>query len=500
MSTTADGLQLSVQAYGETQHVDFPLTRIPEECGLDRQRCNLQVVEGNAELFAFFTTRREDVSAVAISEFNTTDKTRLQLVETFVKTLPLDCSLVGVLFHGRQLIVPCVKLTTNQSYLELYRLSFGLDITAAQLTSISDKFVIYDPSTLSEFLYSANHKGPCISTSYLFFVDDGFLVGIPLDEELSIRSHSLIVGALGNDCQQPYRLKSYGNKVIVQCSGPHTLVYDPCDNEIDKVYPGAELYPCADADTVVVVAGGTVHLEDSGGEKHSEVIEFPWSGSTVAADCFNGDSQIPMFAFVLSNSSLLVLDFTSQGFTEVITGTCTSENEFCGSFKPEFVRSAGSILTQLDNSDGFNLAVTNISCPAHPSVAQLSVPTRPDLAMVLPVDGTHSCQCYPIMDNSSEPQNLVPTPATNPPTVGSGSNPSPETTNGHGENSTSPPTPDIDSATDSTGNLPGDDSSDTKGDGTVGWKEILAVIVALLIAIAGVVAILVVIWRCCCKR
>lgn len=412
VTVNSSGSQLSISVAAETTlQVDFLHCFPPEECGVDGAGCNLELVQDTDHLFAFFALQCHNLSGLAASEFSW-DNVTGQYINTFVKTFaqPQNCSLTSVWSHKHQVISTCVNLNSNESYLQLYQLTSESDITSAQLTLKSEKLTIFVPLTLSPFLYTANQRSPCTSRSHLNYVDGGYLVQVPLDGEY-VKSYDLVDKELDDRCEKPYRgLEYHQGKIVVQCSGPHALSHEPCEDEIDRQYPGVEVYPCANLEDVAIVTGGTVHLEGPNGERNSEDIDLPWSAvnDSLVTQCLSLDSQEAVCAFVLSNGSTFLLNFTSKQFTEV---THANRSGLYSSHKPAFHQ---SLLTLLNISDLDSLALRtiNLSCPEFPVVASLHVPAPPVLTSVLVMDGTHPCQCAGRSEADSENPDVT-DPSTN---------------------------------------------------------------------------------------
>ena len=404
---STDGIQVTVSSSVAQNTPVQPVITIageylPKECGPNNKRCNIVTIPHGAHLFTLFSVRK----GIAIVEYN---RTTLEYVNYFVFKTSLDCTPTAIFFagpkKGYRLFTACVNLSNDNSYLQYVEFSFSFtNITTASFRypPISDGEIIYDPDSLSEFVYTRNQRD-CLSASNVYVLDQGYVIRFLADEgqqQLNFPNSKV--------CRKQLSVEYHGdNLLLVRCPNDTALTFDTCRGVVISHYQSSESglpYPCSDWNTVAVVKDGNLTFNTGGISEvdNSTNLTLP-AGNIENAQCVGGN-QNTIFVFTVNREITYAYSVSDNLLLEIVPLSCNSTK--C--FKPIVLSAEGASIVGAYNYESSRFVVVNLTCTLNPVVLDLPV-IRPDLAALFPGRTRHSCQCEPITE---------PSPITSPVTTG----------------------------------------------------------------------------------
>ena len=365
---------------------------LPTECGPNNKRCNIVPIPFGTHLFTLFSVRK----GIAIVEYN---QTTLEYVNYFVFKTSLDCTPTAIFFSGPnkgyQLFTACVNFSNDNSYLQYIAFSFNSsDITTASFRypPISRRERIYDPDTLSEFLYTRNQRN-CFSADNVYVFDEGYMIRFLADIGQRRFVDPIEV------CPEPRHLsvEYYGdNLLLVRCSNDTAFTFDSCRGDVIARYQSSKSglpYPCSDWDTVAVVKDGNLTFNTSTMSKVNNTTNLTLpAGNIENAQCV-GDYQDTIFVFTVSRNTTYAFSASENLLLEIVPLSCNSTE--C--FKPIVLSTGGTSIVGAYDYKSSRFMVINPTCTLNPVVLELPV-VQPDLAALFFGRTRHPCQCNSVTE------------------------------------------------------------------------------------------------------
>ena len=396
---STDGIQVTVSSsVPQSTPVQPDITiageHLPTECGPNNKRCNIVPIPFGTHLFTLFSVRK----GIAIVEYN---QTTLEYVNYSVFKTSLDCTPTAIFFSGPnkgyQLFTACVNLSNDNSYLQYIAFSFNSsEITTASFRypPLSHREKIYDPDTLSEFVYARNQD--CFSADNVYVLDEGYMIRFLADIGQRRFVDPIEV------CPEPRHLsvEYYGdNLLLVRCSNDSALTFDSCRGVVTARYQSSMSglpYPCSYWDTVAVVKDGNLTFNTSTMSKvdNTTTLTLP-TGAIENAQCVGGN-QDTIFVFTVSRKTTYAFSASDNLLLEIVPLSCNSTE--C--FKPIVLSTEGASIVGAYDYKSSRFLVVNLTCTLNPVILDLPV-VQPDLAALFFGRTRHSCQCKPVTEPPS---------------------------------------------------------------------------------------------------
>jgi len=373
---------------------------LPDECGPSRKRCNVVVIPYHAQVFALFPVRK----GIVIVEYS---RTTLDCVRYSVRRTSENCSPTTVFFtgtdRGYRLFTACVNLSGDNSHLKFLRFSFeGSNITMASFHGQSGTEMIYDPDTLSEFVYVRSQRGCMPSTDNVYVLDEGYVIRFLADETEWNFHVGIYLG-----CPSYQSVEYYGdNLLLVRCTNETVLTYDTCRGQVISYYHASQSglpYPCSNWDTVAVVKGGNLTFNTSA-TSNITGITLP-SGDVENAQCVNGGNSF-LFVFTVDRTVYIfsTLDEVLQG---VVPRSCNSS--MC--LEPIVLTTESGTLVGAYGHELSHFIIVNVTCRMNPVV--LKLPSfQPNLAAMFLGRRQYPCQCESSPTLPTTMRQTLPVPTT----------------------------------------------------------------------------------------
>ena len=404
---STDGIQVTVSSsVPQSTPVQPDITiageHLPTECGPNNKRCNIVHIPFGTHLFTLFSVMK----GIAIVEYN---QTTLEYVNYSVFKTSLDCTPTAIFFSGPnkgyQLFTACVNLSNDNSYLQYIAFSFNSsDITTASFRypPLSHREKIYNPDTLSEFVYARNQD--CFSADNVYVLDEGYMIRFLADIGQRRFVDPIEV------CPEPRHLsvEYYGdNLLLVRCSNNTALTFDSCRGVVTARYQSSKSglpYPCSYWDTVAVVKDGNLTFNTSTMSKvdNTTTLTLP-TGAIENAQCVGGN-QDTIFVFTVSRKTTYAFSVSDNLLLEF---SCNATE--C--FKPIVLSTGGTSIVGAYDYESSHFVVVNLTCTLNPVVLDLPV-LIPDLATLFLGRTRHPCRCNLVTDptnTSTETEQMPPT-------------------------------------------------------------------------------------------
>ena len=410
-----DGVQVTVSssATQNTSVITIPGEHLPEECGPSYKTCNILTISSDTHLFVLFSVRK----GIVIVDYN---QTTLEFISHFVFKTLLPCNPTAIFLLSEtsisyQLFTACISHSNGNSYFQYYEFRFGrTNITTASLRNspISDRERIYDPDTLSEFVYARNQRG-CYSADNVYVFDEGHMIRFLADV-----GRRGFIGAI-QVCPElkHVSVEYYGddNLLLVRCSNDTALTFDSCRGVVIAHYQSSESglpYPCSDWNTVAVVKDGNLTFNTSGISEvdNTTNLTLP-AGNIENAQCVGGN-QTTIFVFTVSREITYAFSVSDNLLLEIVPLSCNSTE--C--FRPIVLSAEGASVVGAYNYESSHFVVVNPTCTLNPVLLDLPV-FRPNLAALFLGKTRHSCQCKPVTEASNTSPMTTETEQTPPTTV-----------------------------------------------------------------------------------
>lgn len=365
---------------------------LPTECGQNNKRCNIVPIPFGTHLFTLFSVRK----GIAIVEYN---QTTLEYVNYFVFKTSLDCTPTAIFFagpnKGYQLFTACVNFSNDNSYLQYVAFSFNssnITMASFRYPPISGKEEIFNPNTLSEFLYTRQRN--CLSADNVYVLDEGYRIHFLADMQRFVDPSEV--------CPEPRHLsvEYYGdNLLLVRCSNNTALTFDSCRGVVTAHYQVSESglpYPCSDWDTVAVVKDGNLTFNTSTMSKVNNTTNLTLpAGAIENAQCI-GDYQDTIFVFTISRKTTYAFSVSDELLLEIVPLSCNATE--C--FKPIVLSTEGTSIVGAYDYKSSHFRVVNPTCTSNPVILDLPV-LRPDLATLFLGRTRHPCRCKPVTEPTS---------------------------------------------------------------------------------------------------
>jgi len=435
---STDGVRVTMSSSiaQNTSFITIPGEHLPEECGRGHRRCNIVPISSDTHVFVLFSVER----GIVIVDYN---QTTLEYIGYFVLTTPVTCNPTAIFLTsetniGYQLFTACISHFRGNSYFEYLEFRFGnTDITTASFRNvpISDREMIYDLDTLSEFVYARNQRD-CLSANNVYVLDQGYVIAFLADvghRQLNFPDPEL--------CPEQLSVEYHGNDLLlVHCLNDTSLTFDSCRGFVTARYQLSESglpYPCSDWDTVAVVKDGnlTFNTSENSEVDNTTTLTLP-AGAIENAQCVGGN-QDTIFVFTVNRKTTYAFSASDNLLLEIVPLSCNSTE--C--FKPIVHSTEGANIVGAYDYESSHFMVANPTCTSNPVILDLPV-VRPDLAALFFGRTRHSCQCKTVTEppSTSPMTTETETEQTSPTTVPSTEMP---TTTDEATSDHTPTTPDI---------------------------------------------------------
>lgn len=412
MEETPNGVCISLTSDITVSPVaEIPDVILPQpECGLDLRRCPLECRKYTDGLLCHFPVRNDTGNYLALVylEHSPSDPTKFQQKATALVSPESDCVPLRVYDRGLvseddsvQFFVPCLDLTSNETFLYFERLVLADDLAHSCLdgrTWISKEYIKIEDNDVSTLVYIDGTIDSNCSPPRNVFVKVGHKVIV-----FSIHDDYAEFVIPENEIKHCPVTESFlyfePDYVRVQCSPDDVVIYDVCNTEevVERYNTSinATVYQCQDADLNIYLFKENITYSRA---REDYVITLPFN-DTVTAQCVGSDS--PVLFIARSTGETYFLHLYTENLYYIAVNTCTSSSS-C--LKLDILEAENSLTVGVLDYSNNTYIMLDLTCPSIPMVSRKHYP-NPPLSFTLVASGIYRpCPpCKVIPPNTDAP-------------------------------------------------------------------------------------------------